>query len=110
MHKIFVYGTLKDKTAPTYVKETTVQGLTLYAVSPHFPGAVFAPGEVRGEIHEVTSQQLEALDSYEGVPGLYLREMVKTVDGEEVWVYVWNRSIEGCEHIGSVWHRTFKNL
>lgn len=103
---LFVYGTLKDATAPTFVREATVKGLTLYAVTQYYPGAVKDEnGEVHGELHLLGEGDLAYYDRYEGVPYLYIRERITTTDGAEAWVYIWNQGLDGIEHIGPTWER-----
>jgi gamma-glutamylcyclotransferase (GGCT)/AIG2-like uncharacterized protein YtfP len=87
--KLFVYGTLrKGKTRLDYIKGK------LWDLG-RFPGLVLEGNtNVTGEIIEVDEPTLAELDLYEGVPqGLYRRARQNTKNGEEVWVYLFNRDI-----------------
>lgn len=102
MNKLFVYGTLRDGKSPTaYIKGR------LYLIS-WFPGVVPGDDKIRGEVHEVTDQQLLDFDRYEGIVGdpkrdLYRRERItaELKDGGtvECWVYLFNQDVGGFEYI-----------
>ena len=87
--KLFVYGTLKNGKG----KRAHVRG-TLYNLG-YYPGYTQTGNDlVEGEIHDITTDELKKLDLYEGVPqGLYRREVIKTEDGDNVWVYIYAMSI-----------------
>ena len=100
--KVFVYGTLmRGRSNHRLLRNmrfrgrAVVHGLGLYAVTPHYPGAVREPGSaVRGEIYEVDKPTLRALDRLEDNGQLYRREIFPAVleeTGEivEAWVYLW---------------------
>jgi len=91
MHKLLVYGTLKVGNG----RPVKVVG-TLYNLGP-YPG--FVPEgdtEVEGEILLVNYNTLLQFDQYEGVnQGLYRREKIKTTEGEEVWIYIYNQPLPG---------------
>lgn len=88
-----VYGTLKEGFQAHYLlgedavrlQDKTLHGFRLL-VSRHvtFPAIVPSEGScVTVEVYEVPSVRLRELDRYEGVPGLYTREVV---DGINIYV------------------------
>ncbi|WP_255151164.1 gamma-glutamylcyclotransferase family protein [Halorarius halobius] len=88
---VFVYGTLLDPhqalaVVPdaTFGADATLHGV--HAVEGEYP--TLAPGgTVEGQL--LTTEQMEALDRYEGVDsGLYVRVSVPTDDGRTAEVYV----------------------
>lgn len=88
---VFVYGTLLDPhralaVVPdaTFGADATLEGL--HIVSGEYP--TLAPGgSVEGQL--LATEQVGALDSYEGVDdGLYVRVTVPTDDGRTAEVYV----------------------
>ena len=94
LHKIFVYGTLREDKKATHF-------LTRHAMFDTGPYPYITPSEgygidsVVGVIIEVDDDGLAALDKYEGVSkGLYVREKKLVIsldqDGEDhyAWVYV----------------------
>jgi len=87
--KLFVYGTLMTGKRPT----DCVVG-TLFNLGA-FPGIILNGRTlVKGEILEVNESMLEQLDVYEGVSsGLYRRELIKTFNGVEAWIYLFNKTI-----------------
>ena len=99
--KVFVYGTLKsghgaeDLMWPGHVLYSKeVSGYRLYT-NGGYPMAV--PGQrsdrIVGELWEVPRDNLERLDSYEGHPYLFKREVV--MDGEdEFYMYVYQSDPE----------------
>jgi len=105
MTKIFCYGTLKRGHGANrfldgqkFIRESTIVG-SIYHLGG-FPGyKETEQGVVHGEIYEVDDDCLRRLDSYEGyrpdneMHSLYLRKE-KTADcGEDVNIYVYNRSV-----------------
>ena len=119
---LFVYGTLrKDSDSPMahilegcceYMDKAHIRG-TLYDLG-RYPGVLIGPGQddqVYGEVFRLIDreQALLALDEYEEcaphspTPHLYHRRKftAETESGPTVscWVYVFNRSVEGCEYI-----------
>ena len=103
-HKVFVYGTLRNDQPPTH----ELYGYSMFAVNGKgfdFPfiqkikESLESYVSVVGNIREVTSKELKALDKYEGVAsGMYerIKVLVERLDWEdvggtlyeEVWVYV----------------------
>ena len=97
MEKIFVYGTLQD----SHVQQSLIgreilgqadvlQGYIInFLLLPPYPVAVpDDDSQIEGQILEVSSEELEKLDRYEGEG--YLRINVWLVSGQEAWVYVAN--------------------
>lgn len=100
--KVFVYGTLRKGAARSadidfgaeYLGAASVKG-SIYDLG-WYPG--FLPSEdeestavVHGDIFEVTPEQLDRLDDYEGEGLLYLRRPVVTTAGdcEDLNIYVY---------------------
>jgi gamma-glutamylcyclotransferase (GGCT)/AIG2-like uncharacterized protein YtfP len=121
---IFVYGTLRRKTATAmhyllarhcdYISDGYMQG-KLYEVDG-YPGAVEsenADDKVKGELYKLTSRDLllPALDEYEEStskypqPHEYIRKNILiSLSGDEsvsAWVYVFNHSVSGLKLIES---------
>jgi gamma-glutamylcyclotransferase (GGCT)/AIG2-like uncharacterized protein YtfP len=106
--RVFVYGTLKRgfrnhhlMAEALFVGDFVAHGLRLYDLGP-FPMAVAeACFQVQGEVYGVTSQHLEALDRFEGVPRLYQRAKWQLSDGQDAWVYVGrHRQVRSVRPIG----------
>lgn len=104
MHKVFVYGTLRDGHEPTH--QLRRQAL-LQAVDGRnfgFPMIQLVefdlPFVVVGNVLEVDSKRLAALDKYENVKsGLYKRDKlpvsrIGSEESEDMWVYVAGPALE----------------
>jgi len=103
MEALFVYGTLRE----THVQERLIgrivegqsdelQGYRRdWVLLPPYPVAMPAAPEehIRGTVLEVTQDELEAMDIYEGI--CYLRIKVILLSGREAWVYVGNSDVFG---------------
>lgn len=105
-HKVAVYGTLRRGEAnhyllenSTYLGDDEVRGKLLKI--GWFPGLIpvganEASDYVTVELYGIDDATLKALDHLEGYrendlsSSLYLRYSVITLDGEVVWVYLWN--------------------
>src|SRR5215471_18828775 len=94
--RLFVYGTLKRGGVGAARLEgaifegaaATAMGFALYDLV-EYPALVAAPdGVVEGEVYQVTLQQLSELDSYEGYPELFHRELVPLADGSHAQAYL----------------------
>jgi len=115
---LFVYGTLVDPKANPWAArlwrgaraagEGWFQG-RLYRVA-HYPGVVPSDDpddKVRGQLVRLSRPAaiLPALDAYEGVPDLYIRQqaLVTKVGGEQVmaWIYIYNRPVDRLSRIRS---------
>jgi len=107
---IFVYGTLRRSASNhfrmagmDFVSSATVRG-NLYRVV-WFPAVVLNPNapEVSGEIYQINSSPLSALDEYEGTQ--YHRVLTTATDAQgrelEVWIWEWIDSIETLQPIPS---------
>lgn len=100
MNKLFTYGTLMDseKESDSYVFGS------LYDLG-NFPGIKLTGNNmIPGQVIEVTDEELEALDMYEGCPFLYSRKKIiaydKNLDSkDEVWIYEYNGDIEKYSEI-----------
>lgn len=74
-----------------------------------YPGLVAGEGSVIGELFRVTDMSLMSqLDAYEDYDASdengsrYLRRDVSLIEpAVTAWVYLWNRSVEGCGPIAS---------
>ena len=118
MTRVFVYGTLKRGgrnhhflAGQQFLGEArTAPGYTLYSLGD-YPGMVRsadAKNDVIGEVWAVDAACLEKLDELEGVAeGLYERAPVKLAApfaAQSVATYLYLRSLEGRQSIGSVWN------
>lgn len=121
---VFVYGTLlsgmhnnRFMQGSTLIGTgTTVEEYTMYAegipfVSKKEPGDVSAP--VVGEVYEVPTQGMRALDRLEGHPDFYKREQVSVSVGAVVkpcWVYFcdarYGNVVEDCDYRAYMKRRT----
>lgn len=105
---VFVYGTLLSGHRNHYYLKNSrfvgvgeVKGLALFDVTEHYPGVVQEEDSaVLGEVYEVDSATLKALDRLEGNGSLYQREkfsvMIKGKAVLEVWIYLWLRPVAGA--------------
>ena len=118
MNKIyaFVYGTLmKNQRNHGYLKEArymddgVLEGYDMYDLG-RYPGIIPSKGEVLGEVYQVTSEIEKQLDYLEEEGDLYLKklETVRLNNGQtlEALVYVYNKSVCGCEKIEGKYHAT----
>ncbi len=95
MERLFVYGTLQDPQVQENLigrsLSGTVDSLSGYRINnllmPPYPVAMPADDSViDGRILEITKDELEKLDEYEGE--CYLRIRVWLQSGQETWVYI----------------------
>ena len=91
---VFVYGTLKRDSrnhgwlaGARFLGNASLDGVTLYDLGP-FPMAVAGEGRCHGELFAVEPDGLLRLDSLEGHPRLYERQLMELVDGRWAWVYL----------------------
>ena len=105
---VFVYGTLmrgkgnyrrffQGNPEVKFVDEGVAEGLALYRVTKHYPGAVPEKGAfTRGEVFRVSRKVLRRLDLLEDEGDLYIRRKIqvrlKSGTTVEAWVYLWNRT------------------
>lgn len=105
-HKVFVYGTLRRRAgenAPIYLLRNAKMFsagafpfIRLEADNQYIPQLI----PIRGNLLEVTDEELVELDYYESVPSLYTRETVtitKEDTGEELEAFVYVAG-PGWEH------------
>lgn len=97
MEKLFTYGTLQDPDTQMRLlgrhlgegKPDTLRGYRLAKlVGIHAAYSIIQPkpsATVAGIVHEVSADELERLDIYEG--NAYLRVSVTLVSGTRAWVY-----------------------
>jgi gamma-glutamylcyclotransferase (GGCT)/AIG2-like uncharacterized protein YtfP len=129
---IFVYGTLRSRTASRmretlmlhceYFSDGHMQG-KLYEVG-HYPGAVesqFSVDRVYGELYRIVDNDsvLTRLDDYEECtdhfpePHEYIRNQIPiTLAGGDTviaWAYIYNRDISQLKHINSGDYLTYAN-
>ncbi len=106
---VFVYGTLmKNHRNHGYLKDAiyigdgVIDGYQMYDLGA-YPGIVEGTGSVQGEVYQVTTEIEKRLDYLEEEGDLYLKkpEMVRLSNGQaiSVMVYVYNKSVSGCEKI-----------
>lgn len=100
MTKLLVYGTLKRNHSASldewdnknkFIKEVQLDGWDMYESG--YPMSVPGEGEITCELWEVTEDCLVSLDNYEGTPYLFKRELITMKDGEQAFMYVYNRDI-----------------
>lgn len=106
MTKVFVYGSLRNGQALSYVLEScdcfnrkaiTRKEFTLYSLGA-FPALVNkGDTEVVGEVYEVSDEILDLLDRIEGHPHFYTRTPITLSDGMEVQSYLLNNTPIGCK-------------
>lgn len=119
MHKVFVYGTLKEGcgnhglliNSEQLSMDVNVTG-RLYSLGG-FPGIKPAQHDavrfrkagsvVRGELYSVNDETLASLDRLEGHPRMYRRIIVPIFFNDTIidkgWVYFYNGSVEEPNHI-----------
>ena len=100
LHKIFVYGTLKSDHHNNSVLgsyrdkgiNAVANGIVLHGVQGSLPFAVRGKGKTYGEVYEIDTAMLAALDRFEGHPRWYVRELtfVELIDGRRLraWIYL----------------------
>ena len=98
--KIFVYGTLmKGMVNHAFLKDSKfvgkaeVSGFDMYLLG-NYPGVINGSGRVKGEIYEISDITLKDINELEGEGYLYVKTKVKTIEGDEVLLYVYNKSIQ----------------
>lgn len=110
-HRVAVYGTLKRGFSnhhllqhADYLGEAVLTDITLYDLG-WFPAARLEPSRgVRVEVFDIDESTLEALDQLEGYHSwqpehsFYQRHQLSTPLGM-VWVYIYNRPVQGLEVI-----------
>jgi gamma-glutamylcyclotransferase (GGCT)/AIG2-like uncharacterized protein YtfP len=107
MHKVFVYGTLRDKHPNPLLVGDSIWGHVINM--GRFPALISTSSELTivGDVIEVSDRGLEEFDIYEGYPNFYTREIVTTMAGHLAWVYVlagstpileWNNDGEHTYH------------
>lgn len=86
-----------------FLGERRVPGFVMYNLG-RYPAVVPGKGELVGELYRVPDPQtLHVLDHAEGVfddPPLYARVQIQLDDGP-VWLYQYERSVDGCQRIPS---------
>ncbi len=125
MAYLFVYGYLmrgcrqhnKYLSGDKYLGKAIIREHTLFDAGG-FPVAVLSAGieglegsdVVVGEVYEVPKERLEEIDIYEGGGLMFGRQLLEAemftkreYEICNVYCYIWNRSINGLEHLGSAW-------
>ena len=113
--KVAVYGSLKQgfhnhsvmrQAGGQYEKSVRISGYDLYSLGS-FPAIVEGEGSVECEVYAV--EDIQPLDWLEGYreeseeDSFYLRRSV-SVDGEDVFLYVFNGDVAGLERVeDGVW-------
>lgn len=98
LNRLFVYGTLREARVQDsvigrrvvgrparlygYTKDSIRQGLSVYPILAAADPRQF----VDGEVLDLTTQELERTDEYEGAP--YRRLRVTVDSGDACWVYM----------------------
>jgi len=116
--RVFVYGTLKRGGSnhhylrgQKFITEARTQPGCTLCQPADYPGLVIDPTDregVTGEVWEVSTDCLSALDRLEGVDeGLYRRMVIPLVaphTGMTVETYLYLRPSAGTPHLGSTWN------
>jgi gamma-glutamylcyclotransferase (GGCT)/AIG2-like uncharacterized protein YtfP len=97
MHKIFVYGTLKQGFGnwAAYLSKAKMLGTcAIDGIMFHLGGYPAINLEepllkIKGEVYEIDENTLTMLDGLEGVPYHYNRSQVHTPYSEKTWVYIY---------------------
>lgn len=106
-HEIFVYGTLKPGCSNYHFYEQFVIDsrkatihADLYSLG-QIPGIKNLGSEniVKGYVIKTDNIGLQSFDALEGHPMLYLRTPVITIEGDNVWVYVYNGEVQDYARI-----------
>lgn len=112
--RFFCYGTLKKGFRAHHMlsnalflgEATTHPRYHLCNVS-WFPGMVedeSISGGVQGELYEVTEDDLQSMDRYEGAPELFRRDEVELSDGTSAIAYLFNKPHANFSRVeGGVW-------
>ncbi|MCA8943102.1 MAG: gamma-glutamylcyclotransferase [Planctomycetes bacterium] len=97
---LFVYGTLMRgerserflSASPLLDPDARVDGYELVDTGS-YPGLVrSAQGVVRGELYEVTREELVVIDEFEGHPDLFERVEVELASGRRAFVYLFRQA------------------
>jgi gamma-glutamylaminecyclotransferase len=110
---LFVYGTLKRGLVNHHLLAdqeylgdvSTEPRYRVIDLGPH-PGLVVDPVNglaVRGELWEVDSRCLAALDEFEEVAGAFVRVLVALPGREDAFAYFWNRAVPEGARSGDRW-------
>ena len=113
VHKLFVYGTLREGRALTH----DLMGYMMFAVNGNFafpfiqqaPDFLVDDFSVRGTVLSVDDKQLAAMDKYEGLEkGLYERIKVTVIDQDdndtEAWAYVAGPALQQQIVVSGDWY------
>ena len=110
---LFVYGTLKRgqrnhrRIADQQFLGEAVTALRYCLVDlGAYPGLVREATSglaVHGELFAVSACGLAELDDFEGVPELFVRELIEVDGYREVWAYYWNRPVPKGAKSGDKW-------
>lgn len=97
--RVFVYGSLLSGLrlnpclqTSKFISKDSISGYSLYDLGS-FPGIVRGTGKVVGEVYEISLDVLKELDRVEQNGYLYIRSLIKTDGGKEVFVYEMNNEI-----------------
>ena len=115
---IFTYGSLMSglgnhvvmkRAQGAYVCDAQIKGLRLHAYCSSFPAAYRGEEDevIKGEVYRVNKSGLAQLDQLEGEGHFYHRIPAKTVEGDDVQVYILIGNTRGA-HIPSGDWREFK--
>lgn len=96
MHKVFVYGTLKQgnynhyllRGAKKYTDTAIAPKINLHA-GPFYPFAIRGQGQTIGELYEVNAATLRKLDELEDHPNDYHREITRIILANNQIVMAW---------------------
>ncbi|WP_019531289.1 gamma-glutamylcyclotransferase family protein [Dasania marina] len=99
MHRVFVYGTLRNSGANNmFMSDSVYLGEHKTTAEYAMVDLGFCPGVVgqgdsviTGEVYAVDDEALASLDMLEGHPVIYCRELISTCWGD-AWMYLYQQS------------------
>lgn len=107
--RMYVYGTLKmgqvnfERIRPYLVLSkglVAIQGFDMYS-NGYYPMIVPGKNTVIAQVFIVRKDGLRLLDSFEGTPFHYARNVVKATDGQFGYIYVYQKAVSSYEKIPS---------
>ena len=114
MHKVFVYGTLKQGgdnhslLRGTKKYPAIAPKINLHA-GPFYPFAIRGQGQAIGELYEVNEATLRKLDELEGHPHDYQREITRVILENKqtvmAWIYLNKKAYHYPRIVDGIWLR-----
>lgn len=116
MHKVAVYGTLREGCGnhryylqgQEKLGEQELKGFRMFSLGG-FPGVKeHADSSIKIEVYQVPEDVFKMLDRLEGYPSMYDRQEVETEHGP-AWMYIWQSVHEGPTITNGDWVSWTKN-